>query len=182
MQDQIFIWVPSPQAATRASQRCLKSDHYGRLTGTSVEAVVGAGNLEGGGALVDDPVLSAGAVAVPAVAELGENTIMTTIGVGSHLHRGAVGEVAAADIEALAGVPVGVDAVSAGGASSTSTDEVPGPVEDTGVSSGAVSTGPGEEVEESGGEVESAVTASGALCSASAAKYSTGAGNSPHRR
>ena len=39
----------------------------GMLTGASVETVVGTGKLDGGLSAVDDPVLSAGAVAVVAI-------------------------------------------------------------------------------------------------------------------
>ena len=85
----------------------------------------------------------------------------------THLDGGAVGEVATSDVETLAGVAVGVDAVAARGrrrgAASATVGVVPGAVEHTGVGGGASGAGPGQEVEDGGGEVESAVGASGAL-------------------
>ena len=84
-----------------------------------------------------------------------------------HLNRSAVGEFGALDIKALAGVAVGVDAVAARGrrrgAASATVGVVPGAVEYTGVGGGAGGAGPGQEVEDSGGEVEPAVGASGTL-------------------
>ena len=79
-----------------------------RRTGTSVQAVVGASDLDGGLVLVDNPVLGTSAVAV--VATMIVNDLYVGVrSADSHLDGGAVRELGRLDIKALLGVRHWVD-------------------------------------------------------------------------
>ena len=83
----------------------------------------------------------------------------------AHVDGCAVGVVGTDDVETLVGVTVRVNAVTARARTSTTATGlvIPGSGQHTGVGGGVGSTSPGEVVEETVGEVETAVWASGAL-------------------
>ena len=85
-----------------------------KRTGTSVQAVVGASDLDGGLVLVDDPVLGTSAVAVVAVRIYERQRAPEPDYIGLHLDGSAVGHNTTLDIETLGSVAVRVDLVGAG--------------------------------------------------------------------
>ena len=126
-----------------------------KRTSASIETVIGTRNLDSSRSGVDNPVLCTGAVAVVAVGLF--STSLYVRGLTSvHLDRCTVRKLAALDVKALAGIAVGVDAVSAvrgtartGRAAGSSV--VPGAIDGaSGVGRSAMGTRMGQNVVHSG--------------------------------